>query len=86
MRWDDSVRLVLPPGAAGPVCDDVRRRWKGARFYVPLRAALFNFNEPCGAAERFASEISAAVRGAGFGAAQAEAILLPLAGTRQFIA
>lgn len=85
MRWDDSVRCVMPPGDAGPVCDEVRRRWRGARLYIPLRAARLDGAEPCGAAERFAADLADAVRARGGDDDRARSILLALAGEHQII-
>ena len=85
MRWDESVRCVLPAAAADSVIADIRRGWAGSRIYVTMRAARLDFKEtgPDGAAETFAFDVCSAVIARGGSMADVRAILLPLAGGYQ---
>ena len=39
MRWDESVRCVLPGAAGSHVVAQLRSRWLRARIYITMRAA-----------------------------------------------
>ena len=89
MRWDESVRCVLP-ATGDRVITEVRRGWSGARIYLTMRAARLDWEPPSGpgptgAAERFAADLDDAVRFAGGKQAHTRAILLSLVGTHQLI-
>ena len=86
MRWDESVRCVLPR-IGDRIAGDTRRRWAGARIYVTMRAARLEWppGEPTGAAEVFAADLDRTVRLRGGSTHHTRAILLPLAGTHQLI-
>ena len=86
MRWDESVRCVLP-GAADAVITDIRRGWAGSRIYITMRAAQLDFREtgPSGAAEVFAFDLCSAVIARGGSTKDVRDILLPLAGAKNDI-
>ena len=88
MRWDESVRYVLPAAVGDRVIADMRVRWAGARVYVTMSAARLDWTRsrgPVGSAETWAAELNAAVCAAGGTEAQTRDILLPLAGSYVFV-
>ena len=88
MRWDESVRCVLP-ATGDRVISKVRRRWSGVRIYITMRTARLEWQAPATgpskAAERFAADLDGAVRAAGGNESHTRAILLPLAGAKHDI-
>ncbi len=84
MRWDESVRGTLPNTGIAVIAE-MRQRWSGTRIYITDRAARLDFDVPVGAAERFASDLDAAVRRAGATRADTRRILLPLMRSRNYI-
>ena len=88
MRWDESVRCVLPGATGSRVVAQLRSRWLRARIYITMRAARLEFSSdtgPVGAAEHFAADLHRQVQGAGGDVSHSRAILLPLAGERHDI-
>ena len=85
MTWREAISQVRPLDGY-LIAAEVARRWKGARLYLPIRAARLHWRgeQPQGAAERFAASMRDIVVLRGGTTSQARAILLSLAG-RHFV-
>ena len=82
MTWREAVKAIkaVRPADGDLIAEAVSRRWRGARFYMPIRVELDGNSAPVGAAARFTRDLLDEVLARGGTVDQVRLILLPMRG------